>query len=425
MTRLPSGLLLLALAGILVVGVIISILRPWQQGAVVRTVIVGVFPSYIALDARTGHAFVANSLDASVSVLDDTDGAVLRTVPVGSNGGADPEDVALDSAIGRAYVTTDDGYLTLFNTLSGAILRSESLGATGDVLAIDPADGHLFVASADTGSVQMLNARTATPLLVRPSGTFPQALGIDATNHRLFVANSGDNTVSVLDDTNARELQKVRVGSSPDQVLVSAALHRVYIGNLRGGSITLLNADTGATVNTLMQPANTSSLDVPRLAVDARSNHLFIATGTRLDICDALTGQLVTRIQAVGRVTSMAMNPVSGHLLLALAGQTDPFGHLRGLGTLQARDARTGALLRSVQVGVSPGVIAVDPVRGRVLVVNTGMNDDGTLAHIAAAESAWPGALQWLRDRLPGLGRQQAPDPNGHGSVTVLNAAAL
>jgi YVTN family beta-propeller protein len=412
-------------AGTLVLGTGLAILHPWERDVTVRTVTLGVFPSAVALDTQTGHAFVTNALDASVSVVDDASGTVLRTVPVGSNGGADPEDVLADSALGRAYVTTDDGDLTLFDTDTGAILRSGSLGANSAALVVDPANGHLFVASTDSGEVQMLDGRTATPLLARQSGNFPVALAIDSAAHRLFVVNSGDNTVTVLDDLTGKLLQTVPVGAGPDQVLVSAALHRVYIGNYRGKSITLLDADTGVVVNTLTQPPGKSVMEAPRMVVDAVSGHLFLAVGTRLDICDALTGWLVSRLPSVGRVTTMAINPVTGHLLLALAGPTNGWGHLLGFGVLQVRDARSGALIRSVQVGVSPAAIAVDPVRKRVLVVNSGMNGDGTLAHIPAPGSAWPSPLQWLRDRLPGLGPAQPPDPNGHGSVTVLDASAL
>jgi hypothetical protein len=121
----------------------------------------------------------------------------------------------------------------------------------------------------------------------------------------------------------------------------------------------------------------------------------------------------------------MAMNPVTGHLLLALAGPTDARGHVQGVGALQSRDAQSGALLHTVQVGVTPVAIAVDLLRKRVLVVNSGVNGDGTLAHVAPPDSAWPAALQWLRDRLPGLSPAQPPDPNGRGSVTVLDASAL
>jgi YVTN family beta-propeller protein len=49
----------------------------------VGTVPVGRSPGYIAVDPRTGRAFVSNFSDDSVSVLDIRSGAILRTVAVG------------------------------------------------------------------------------------------------------------------------------------------------------------------------------------------------------------------------------------------------------------------------------------------------------------------------------------------------------
>jgi YVTN family beta-propeller protein len=414
--------LVLAVAAMLVLVSGLALVHAWPRNAIIQTATLGVYPSSIAVDTGTGHAFIANALDATISVVDDEHGTVLRTVPVGSNGGADPEAVVADSALARAYVTTDDGYLTLFDASSGAMLRSASLGATGAVLAVDPTAGHLFVASTDTGQVQMLDARTAALLRTQQVGAFPVALALDSAAHLLFVANSGDNTLSVLDDLTGAVLRTVPVGAGPDQVLVSAALRRLYVENARDGSVTLLDEVTGARVRTLANPVAALS---PRLAVDAASAHLFLATGTRLDLYDARTGRLLARLRSVGRVTTMAMNPVTGHLLLALAGPTDARGHVQGVGALQSRDAQSGALLHTVQVGVTPVAIAVDLLRKRVLVVNSGVNGDGTLAHVAPPDSAWPAALQWLRDRLPGLSPAQPPDPNGRGSVTVLDASAL
>jgi YVTN family beta-propeller protein len=417
--------LVLAIAGMLVLASGLALVCAWPGNAVIQTVTLGVFPSSIAIDTGTGHAFIANALDASVSMVDDQHGTVLRTVPVGSNGGADPEAVAADSALARVYVTTDDGYLTLFDSTTGAILHSASLGASGTALAVDPVSGHLFVASTDTGQVQMLDGRTVDPLHTQQIGAFPVALGIDTLAHRLFVASSGDNTLSVLDGLTGALLQTVPVGAGPDQVLVSVALHRIYVGNARDKSVTLLNEATGARVKTLVPSSTRAMIASPRMAVDEVSAHLFLAAGTHLDLYDARTGRLVARISSAGSVTTMAMNPITGHLLLALAGPLDPWGHVLGLGTVQVRDARTGALLHTVQVGVAPIAMAMDPLRKRVLVVNSGVNGDGTLAHIAAPDSTWPVALQWLRDRLPGMGPVQGPDPNGHGSVTVLDASAL
>ncbi len=53
-----------------------------RTGAVLRTVPVGHNPMCVAIDSRTGHAFVANQDDNSVTVLDVHRATVVQTIPV-------------------------------------------------------------------------------------------------------------------------------------------------------------------------------------------------------------------------------------------------------------------------------------------------------------------------------------------------------
>jgi len=71
------------------------------------TVAVGGYPDDVALDARTGCAFVANGGNGTVSVLDVARGAVVRTVALGTGGGADIGPLAVDERGGRAYVSSE------------------------------------------------------------------------------------------------------------------------------------------------------------------------------------------------------------------------------------------------------------------------------------------------------------------------------
>src|SRR5919201_2994755 len=54
-----------------------------RHGRVLRAVGVGLYPSAVAVDERTGRVFMANDGERSVSVLDAHSGTVLRTVRVG------------------------------------------------------------------------------------------------------------------------------------------------------------------------------------------------------------------------------------------------------------------------------------------------------------------------------------------------------
>jgi DNA-binding beta-propeller fold protein YncE len=50
-----------------------------RHGAVARSVMVGHAPAALAINARTGRAFVANGGDNTVSMLDTRDGTLLHT----------------------------------------------------------------------------------------------------------------------------------------------------------------------------------------------------------------------------------------------------------------------------------------------------------------------------------------------------------
>src|SRR5205823_5212716 len=60
-------------------------------------------PLAIAVDAKTHRAFVANSVDGTVSVLDADTSTVLRTVKVGKDTAA----LVVDEGTGRVYVSTN------------------------------------------------------------------------------------------------------------------------------------------------------------------------------------------------------------------------------------------------------------------------------------------------------------------------------
>ena len=83
-------------------------------------------PSALAVDPRSGHVFVANSADNTVTMLDARTGRVLRTTVVGSA----PEQLQVNPHTAHAFVlSADDGSVSVLDTRSGAVLRTLRLGA--------------------------------------------------------------------------------------------------------------------------------------------------------------------------------------------------------------------------------------------------------------------------------------------------------
>src|SRR5438445_1948592 len=132
---LQVGLVLIMLA---VVPAGVVAVRDMGTGAGAEIVPVGLSPGHVAVDARTGRAFVTNNSGNSLSVLDAHSGDVLRTVSVGSS----PTSVVVNGRTGRAFVLNDnDGSVSVLDAATGSVLRTVQLPMVGAV-AVDEGTGH-------------------------------------------------------------------------------------------------------------------------------------------------------------------------------------------------------------------------------------------------------------------------------------------
>src|SRR5205085_5878872 len=164
------------------------------NGQRLRTVAVGAGASAITVQQPTGHVFVANEDDNSVSMLDARSGRVLRTLGVG----AAPVALASDKRSGRVFVVNEGQYnngfpigsgsISVLDARTGTVLRTVAVGSGAHALAIDERHGHIFVANGGTDTVSMLDARSGRILRTTRVGIAPLALAMNGRTGRLVVA---------------------------------------------------------------------------------------------------------------------------------------------------------------------------------------------------------------------------------------------
>ncbi len=385
----------------------------------VYTVPSGGASEQVVVNTRTGRIFVSNWGDFAVSprrpdvdmfkggntitVLDTRSGRHVGTIHVNGN----PSTMAVNERTGRVFVYSDGdgfpGYTKLVSTLDGAsgrLLRAVAVAhdprgqhpsqGAGDIV-VDEQSGRVFVSSPYAESVSMLDA-TSGRLLRAVGGTHPGPIAVDTHpgpiavdthTRRVFVLNGGsgtsNGTVSILDSATGRVLGSTPVGrlALPVTPVVDMRTGRVFVANDGGGtgSVSVLDARSGALLRTVTVGPHPFAM-----AVDGRSGRVF--------------------------VTSL--------------GAMDAAGYLTGPGSVSVLDARGGALLRTLPVGVEPAVIAVDEHAGRAFVVNVAGNSSTD-------------AFALVRPVLPFAPRPATPCNNygqvsvrchyAPGSVTVLDAA--
>ena len=171
-----------------------------RTGRMLRAIPAGVVPTQAVVGGRTGHVFVVNSAFASgnltlssLTMLDARSGRALRTIPLwGANG------AYLSARTGRVFVTTSYGTVIMLDARSGGIMRTIAGRApfpfNSLTVAIDDRRGRVYVATG--GSVLVLDATTGHVLrTLRVPGDI---VAVDAATGHAFVAAQGGQ-VSVLD----------------------------------------------------------------------------------------------------------------------------------------------------------------------------------------------------------------------------------
>jgi DNA-binding beta-propeller fold protein YncE len=261
-------------------------------------------------------------------------------------------------------------------------VQSIALDAPPDAVALDPGADRAFVASARAGTVSLLDlahGRALRRVLFGGSTTLaPLALALDPTTHHLFVADPADaltpSLVQMLDSRTGARLATIQLGHQVAALAVDPRHGRVLVADETGGTLSLLDARSGALLRTI--PLGLLHM---ALAVDARTARAFVVgpagaalsfsgdgeMAGLLSVLDTASGKLIRRPQVGSGPSAIAVDPRTGRVFVACAGDD----------TVWVLDARSGALVRTITLDVAPTALAVDARRGRVYVASaaTGM----------------------------------------------------
>ena len=411
-----------------------------RSGRILTTTLLDEVPSAPVVDERDGRIYVTIFNDplatsnggnsGSVDVLDARTGALLHTVQLGGQPSGQPGALAVDEQSARVFVLSFNDVrvggnsVTVLEGKSGRVLRTIRLMLGPQSLAIDEHTNRVFVQSNGdagpnaSGSLSLLDATSGRLLRTVTLGPLLGAPAVDALTGRAFVVENGPHggQVRMLDATSGRILRTTRVpiGAGIVAFTLDTQTRRIYVSST-GGPVCMLDAATGRLLRTLPQQRWGWGI-IPVVAESTARLFVPISPDT-VSVLDARTGT-VLRTVTVGHSSAPIADIVAGEhahrVLVVTQSPTDRTGIMVGRGQVAVLDARTGAILHTMLLGVNPTGVGVDERSGRVVILNGG----GTLR----TSDDWGWLPQWLRRRLWLI--PPAPPALRHmsGSVSTLDA---
>lgn len=339
---------------------------------------------------------------SSISILDPTNAAALRTVWLRQYAESDTGTMAVDPQTGRVYVLTHGaqadapGALLAFDGATGALLSSLPLGIMPRGLAIDGSARRIYVSAQGSvdaqnhvmhnGDIRIFDADSGKLLrIIGPGGLVgPRLFGgpivVNAQHGRVFVANTHAPTpsavlsVAVPSGTVVSSTPITAVGllvSNIESLAVDAHHNHVLVGVADEGTaqMSVLDGTTGQPVTTT-ETAIGYSGDVT-IAADETTGHAFVVAGSSSSFPSPITVSLLDLKQGFllrnaaidiselhncyQHVAGVAVDEQRGHLIVAVDTADAPGIGICGPGYVAVLDAQSGAELQLIRVGPSPG----------------------------------------------------------------------
>jgi DNA-binding beta-propeller fold protein YncE len=269
---------------------------------------------HLAVDAKRGRLFVANTVNDSLDVVDLKAGKLLKQVP--GRGRIRGIDYSPDAD--RVFVGNGTGGVcNTFDGESYELIKSVPLGDDADNVRYNSRAQRIYVVHADT-ELSVIDARDYT---IRSPIALPRNLGafkLERGRPRMYV-NAKEGQVVVIDTQKDEVIGKFPVAPAGANaaVAIDEPNHRLFIGCRKNPSLVVMDSDTGKIVASVPIPG-----DVDDLSFDSSRRRIYASCG---DGAIAVIGQLdsdryesLATIKTVKRARTSIFDSEDGCLYLAV-----------------------------------------------------------------------------------------------------------
>ncbi len=227
----------------------------------VTTVIpVGSSPYGVSVSPDGSKVYVANNLSNTLSVINAATNTVSATIPIGAN----PFGVSVSPDGSKVYVTNSAlsiSTVSVLSTATNTVTDTITVGYNPQGICISPDGSKIYVANYNaSGTVSVINTATDSVTTKINVGGYPIGISVSPDGSRVYVANEADYTVSVINTATDTVSATIAVGTEPFGVSVSPDGSKVYVANYSGNTISVINTATNDVTATI--PVGTNPIGV-------------------------------------------------------------------------------------------------------------------------------------------------------------------
>ena len=193
-----------------------------------------------------GTVVVSNMNDNTATIVDESTGRVVATLPTGQG----PHEVAM-SHDGRVALVSNYGVrgkpgnsITVIDVANARVARTLDLGdrQRPHGMAFLPGDTLVAVTSEASSAVIITSVRDGRAVATLPSrGRATHMLGLSAKGDRLVTANIADGTITLMDPATPSSAVTIPVARQPEGIAIAPNGRTAWVGSNRDSVVLVVD----------------------------------------------------------------------------------------------------------------------------------------------------------------------------------------
>ncbi len=246
-----------------------------KSGQVMGVIATGRGPDSIALDQKTGRAYVSLSREDAIEEIDLTQGGVIGKINL--NMGDDPGELALTSD-GKVLLVVNSGSRTL--GIVDPIRRIETgrvpVGDGPRTLLVDRSGNRCYVFNTFSDTLSVVDIRNRALVGSVSTEARPLRGQFNSRGDKLYVIHEGNPYLSIVDPFSLSVVQRVFAGPGIGAIKVDSATDTIYLFREGEGRVELYDAQSLLFGSLVPYDSIMAMSGVVRMAIDREENRLYL-----------------------------------------------------------------------------------------------------------------------------------------------------
>ncbi len=276
-------------------------------------------PQGVCVSPDGNKVYVANSSNATVSIINAQTRQIIATVSVGTT----PSGLAITPDGSEVYVANfGSNNVSVISTVSNTVTNTVAVGINPESVAILPDGSVAYVTNGGAGTVTPITIASHTAGSAITVGSVPAGIAATPDSAFVYVANFGSDSVKVIETSGNTVTATITVGDGPQGIVVTPDGDFAYVANYNAGSVSVITTASNTVTATI--------LSYPKLfAIAASSDSSLIFVNSEIGTLTTISVASNTVIAA----TTLGAAPTGAQSLAVYSQATEAngFATLNGL----------------------------------------------------------------------------------------------